>query len=290
MNQKYSGIWPVAPVAFNEDGTLDIEGNKRILECMIDQDSDGICILANYSEQFLLSDTERDTLMRLSIEHIAGRVPIIVTISHFSSDIVVSRAKKAKQIGADIVMMMPPYHGSLLKGTENQIFEQVLRVGDVGIPIMLQDAPLSGIELKVQFLAKLVEEIEMLKLVKIESVGTAEKLRQLIQFTGNTLEGPFDGEEGITLLADLHAGATGSMTSAIIPDQIKPVMTNFQSGNIDEANKAYFRVLPVINHENRQCGFRATKEAMKKGGVIKSAFCRHPIQALPEDSLRQKVS
>ena len=38
----------------------------------------------------------------------------------------------------------------------------------------------------------------------------------------------------------------------------------------------YSRLLPVINHENRQCGF-AQQEAMVEGGVIKSAFCRHPI-------------
>ena len=52
---QYRGIWPVAPTAFHPDGTLDLEGNRRILDCMVDQGVDGLCILANYSEQFLLS-------------------------------------------------------------------------------------------------------------------------------------------------------------------------------------------------------------------------------------------
>ncbi len=51
-------------------------------------------------------------------------------------------------------------------------------------------------------------------------------------------------------------------------------------GRRDEAVEGYSRLLPVINHENRQCGFRAAKEAMVEGGVIKSAFCRHPIAPL----------
>lgn len=285
--KTYSGIWPVAPTAFNPDGTLDEEGNRRVLDCMIDQGVDGICILANYSEQFLLSDAERETLTQLSLDHISGRVPVIVTISHFATDIVAARAERAKELGAAIVMMMAPYHGALMKGTPEQTFEQFERVGKVGIPIMLQDAPLSGVELGLPLLARMAREIEMLKLLKIESVGTAAKLRALLAEAGEHIDGPFDGEEGITLMADLDAGATGTMTSATIPDLIKPVVTNHLAGKREAAMQAYARVLPVINHENRQCSFRAAKAAMMEGGVIKSAFCRHPIAPLPREARDQ---
>ena len=115
MNNNFTGCWPVAPTPFKENEDLDLEGMKRVLDCMIDQKVDGICILANYSEQFLLSDDEREILTKLCIEHVAGRVPIIVTISHFSTDIVFKRAKFAKDIGANMVMMMhEPVPKSLL--------------------------------------------------------------------------------------------------------------------------------------------------------------------------------
>lgn len=278
--RPYSGIWPVAPTPFNEDGTLDLAGMRRVLDCMVDQGVDGICILANFSEQFLISDTEREILDKLCLEHIAGRVPVIVTISHFATDIVTARAKRAQTLGADIVMMMPPYHGALLKGTTTQIFEQIARVGDLGIPVMLQDAPLSGVELPASFLSKMARGIEMLKLFKIECLGTALKLRALIDEGGDVVEGLFDGEEAITLLADLDAGATGSMTSALIPDQIQPMIKFHASGDRDAAVKAYTRILPVINHENKQCGFRAVKAVMAECGIIQSEFSRHPIEPL----------
>jgi len=83
MAHRYSGVWPVAPTPFHENGSLDLDGMKRVIDCMIDQKVDGICILANFSEQFLLSDDERATLTRLCLEHASGRVPIIVTASHF---------------------------------------------------------------------------------------------------------------------------------------------------------------------------------------------------------------
>ncbi|MFC4671843.1 dihydrodipicolinate synthase family protein [Seohaeicola nanhaiensis] len=276
----YSGVWPVAPTPFHDTGEVDEDGMRRVLDCMIDQGVDGICILANFSEQFLISDEERFRLMRLSAEHIGGRVPLIVTISHFATPIVVARAKQAQSLGADIVMMMPPYHGALLKGTPEQTFEQFRAVGEVGIPIMLQDAPLSGVDLPVPLLVKMAQEIEALKLFKIECAQAAAKLRALIAAGGAAIEGPFDGEEGITLLADLDAGATGCMTSAMIPDLIGPVVRDFLAGDKDAATRGYARILPAINHENRQCGFRAAKAAMVAGGVIASDFCRHPIAPL----------
>ena len=280
---QYTGIWPVAPTPFHDDGRVDTEGMRRVLDCIIDQGADGICILANFSEQFLISDAERELLTKLCLEHIAERVPVIVTISHFATQIAVSRARLAKDLGADIVMMMPPYHGALLKGNAEQTFEQFQRVGEVGIPIMVQDAPLSGVDLPVPLLVKMAQEIEMVKLFKIECPRAANKLRALIAEGGDAIEAPFDGEEAITLLADLDAGCTGSMTSGMIVDQIKPVITHYLAGRVSAATEAYGRVAMVINHENRQCGWQACKAAMVEGGVIKSAYCRHPIEALHAD-------
>ncbi len=277
---KYSGIWPVAPTPFTNDGALDLDGMDRVFDCMIDQGADGICILANFSEQFLITDEERDILMRRSIEHIAGRVPVIVTISHFATRVAVERAKCASELGAAFVMMMPPYHGALLKAAPQQIFEHFEEVGRVGIPIMVQDAPLSGVDLPVSLLVQMAREIEMVKLFKIECPRAADKLRALIEQGGDAIEGPFDGEEAITLLADLDAGATGCMTSGMIVDQIKPVIENYLAGRENAAVSAYSRILPALNHENRQCGWRAAKAAMVEGGVIRSEFCRHPITPL----------
>ena len=276
----YQGIWPVAPTPFSADGVVDYKGMISVLDCMIDQGVDGICILANFSEQFLISDAEREQLTRVCLEHAGERIPLIVTISHFATDIAVTRAKFAKRLGAEAVMMMAPYHGALLKGTAEQTYEQLARVGDVGIPIMIQDAPLSGVELPVDFLIRVAKTIDMVKMFKIECAGAAAKLRVLVDEGGAAIEAPFDGEEAITLLADLDAGARGSMTSALIPDLIRPVIFAHMEGRRDEAVEGYSRLLPVINHENRQCGFRAAKEAMVEGGVIKSAFCRHPIAPL----------
>lgn len=277
----YRGIYPIAPTPFTASGDLDLDGQKRVLDCMIDQGVDGICVLANYSEQFLLTDDERSTLVDLCLSHVAGRVPVIVTCSHFSTRIAAERARVAASAGAAMLMLMPPYHGTGLRADETGILAHFARIAEAApIPIMVQDAPLSGVNLSIPFLVRLAHEIPTVRYFKIEMPGTAAKLRGLIEAGGDAIVGPFDGEESITLMADLDAGATGTMPSALAPDLIKPVLEHYRSGRRDDAAAAYARILPLLNYENRQCGLRATKTVMAAGGVIRSDAVRHPLEAL----------
>ncbi|WP_417250039.1 dihydrodipicolinate synthase family protein [Celeribacter sp.] len=283
MKNPITGILPVAPTPFLENGVVDEDGMRRVLDCMIDQGVDAICILANYSEQFVLSDDERATLTKISLEHVAGRVPVIVTISHFSTQVVVDRAREAQALGASMLMMMPPYHGVGLVPAPEQIFEHFAAASDaVSIPIMVQDAPLSGVTLPVPFLVRMAREIENVSYFKMETPFAADKLAALIAEGGDDIIGPCDGEEAVTLLADLDAGCTGTMTSALQPELIRPIVTEYHAGNKDVALAQWTRCLPLINHENRQCGLRATKTVMMAGGVIKSDHVRHPLKPMTE--------
>lgn len=278
---RWTGMVPIAPTPFKEGGDLDLPGMRRVLDCMIDQAVDGICILANYSEQFLLTDAERTTLLELSLDHVAGRVPVIVTCSHFSTRVAGERGRAAAKAGARMLMLMPPYHGTGLKADETGMLAHFAHVAQAsGLPIMVQDAPLSGVALSVPFLVRLATEVPLVRYFKIEMPGTAAKLRSLISVGGDLIEGPFDGEESITLMADLDAGATGTMASALLPDLIRPVVVDYLAGRRSDAVARYARILPLINYENRQCGLRATKTVMMEGGVIASDAVRHPLEAL----------
>lgn len=277
-----TGVFPIAPTPFLDNGDLDLPGMKRVLDCMIDQGVDGICILANYSEQFLLTDDERDTLLRLCVEHVAGRVPVIATCSHFSTRIAAARSRRAAEVGAQMLMLMPPYHGAGLRADEKGMLEHFAAVADAsGLPIVVQDAPLSGVAMSVPFLLRLAREVPLARWFKIEVAQAAAKLRALVEAGGPSLVvGPWDGEESITLMADLDAGANGTMPSAMIPDLIKPVFAAYRAGRRAEAAAGYARILPLINYENRQCGLRATKAVMAEGGVIGSEAVRHPLERL----------
>jgi 4-hydroxy-tetrahydrodipicolinate synthase/2-keto-3-deoxy-L-arabinonate dehydratase len=88
---RLAGVFPVAPTTFTDTGELDLASQKRCIDFMIDAGSHGICILANFSEQFVLGDDERELLTRTILEHVAGRVPVIVTTTHFSTRVCIER-------------------------------------------------------------------------------------------------------------------------------------------------------------------------------------------------------
>src|SRR5215470_15218761 len=157
--RPYRGVFPGAPTIFDAQGALDLDGQRRCIDFMIDAGSNGLCILANFSEQFVLTDAERETVMHAVLEHVAGRVPVIVTTTHFSSQVCAERSRAAEQAGAAMVMVMPPYHGATFRVPEPGIFEFFKVVSDaIRIPIMVQDAPVAGTPLSVDFLARLAKE------------------------------------------------------------------------------------------------------------------------------------
>jgi 4-hydroxy-tetrahydrodipicolinate synthase len=278
MTKSYRGVFPVASTVFDSSGNLDLEGQKRCTDFLIDAGSHGICILANWSEQFTLTDAERETIMHTVIDHVAGRVPVIVTTTHMGSGVCAERSRRAQEAGAAMVMVMPPYHGATFRVGEPQIYEFFKIVSDaVSIPVMIQDAPAAGTPLSPAFLARMAKEIANIRYFKIEMPQAAAKLREMIRLGGEAIEGPWDGEEGITLYPDLEAGATGAMTGGGYPDGIRTIVDPYLAGNREEAAEAYARWLPLINYENRQCGLQAAKILMEEGKVIKSGAVRHPL-------------
>jgi dihydrodipicolinate synthase/N-acetylneuraminate lyase len=285
-----SGVIPVAPTVFDDDEALDLAGQLRVLDYLVDAGSDGVCILANYSEQFSLDDAERDLISTSTLEHLAGRLPVCVATSHYSARVARARALRAQELGASLVMLMPPFYGAGITAEDESVLEYFKSVTDgLHIDVMIQDAPVSPTRLPVALLARLAREIPQIKYVKIETPQSADKLRALVSAADEDLPGPFDGEEGITLIPDLEAGASGTMSSSMVPDKLGPIVRRFHKGECDEATKDWEEILPLIHFEKRQCGLRATKALLQEGGIIAHDTTRSPFPALPPHTRNQLI-
>ena len=285
------GIVPVAPTVFTEDEALDLGGQRRVVDYLVDGKSDAVCILANYSEQFSQTDEERELVVTTTLDQAAGRLPVCVTTSHFSARIAAQRSRRAQEQGAAMVMLMPPFFGATMKVDDDAVMEYFKRVADgLEIDIMIQDAPMSPTALSVPLLARLAREIPQMRYAKIEMPQTADKLRMLIAAAGDDLPGTFDGEEAITLIPDLDAGAQGTMSSCMVPDQLGQIVRDFHAGDRDKAMAQWEDLLPFIHFENRQCGLRAAKVLMKEGRIINSDKTRAPLTELHRDIRAQLVA
>jgi len=278
MAAALAGVVPVVPTIFHDDETVDLDGTVRVVDYLMDAGVDGLSLLANYSEQFSLTDDERDLIGRRLLEHVAGRLPVIVTTSHYSARVTAARSRAAQAMGAAMVMVMPPFFGATLTVPGPAVIEHFRQVAAaIDIPVMVQDAPLSSTPLPVSLLIDLVREVPQVQYAKIEVPQAADKLHALISALGERLPGPFDGEESVTLIPDLDAGATGTMPSSTVPAELGQVTRRYQAGDRDGAVRAWEELLPLIHFENRQCGLRAQKILLKEGGIIGCERTRAPF-------------
>ena len=129
MTALLTGVVPVVPTIFHDHEAVDLDGTARVVDYLIDAGVDGVCLLANYSEQFSLTDAERDTIARTLLEHVAGRLPVIVTTSHYSARAAAARSRAAQDMGAAMVMIMPPFFGATLTVPGPAVIEYFERSG-----------------------------------------------------------------------------------------------------------------------------------------------------------------
>lgn len=285
MRDVIRGVLPVAPTVFHPNEEVDLAGQRRVVDFVVDTGSDGICLLANFSEQFSLTDGERRAVLEASVDQAAGRIPVVVTTSHYSARVAAARSKQAQDLGAQMVMLMPPFFGATLSVRPDDVRTFFHTVAEsVDIPIMIQDAPMSSTALSVRQLADLAREIPHVQYVKIETARAADKIRALGEAAGTDLPGLYDGEEGVTLIPDLDAGAQGSMTSCLVPDVLGAVVRDHLAGDRASAVARWEDVLPLVHFENRQCGLLASKVLLEEGGVIGSATTRAPLGPLGDES------
>jgi len=287
MDAPLTGVVPVVPTIFHDDETVDLDGTARVVDYLIDAGVDGLCLLANYSEQFSLTDAERDAIARLLLERVAGRRPVIVTTSHYSARVAAARSRAAQDMGASMVMLMPPFFGATLTVPGPAVIEYFKRVADaIDIPIMVQDAPLSATPLPVSLLVDLVRQVPQVQYAKVEVPQAADKLDALVGALGDSLPGPYDGEESVTLIPDLDAGATGTMPSSMVPAELGQIVRRYLSGDRAGAVAAYEGLLPLIHFENRQCGLRAQKILLAEGGIVASDRTRAPLGPVSQRTRR----
>jgi 4-hydroxy-tetrahydrodipicolinate synthase len=203
---------------------------------------------------------------------------VIVTTSHYSARITAQRSRAAQDMGAAMVMIMPPFFGATLTVPGPAVIGYFGQVADaIDIPVMVQDAPLSSTPLPVSVLIDLVRQVPQVQYAKIEVPQAADKLHALVSALGDRLPGPFDGEESVTLIPDLDAGATGTMPSATVPAELGRIIRRYRCGDRDGAAGAWEDLLPLIHFENRQCGLRAQKILLAEGGIIACDRTRAPL-------------
>lgn len=283
------GVCTITLTPFTDDGDVDLEGIDSLTDYYLDSGVHGLTILGIMGEAHKLSDDERSAVMERYISAADSRIPVIVGCSAMATRVVIERAREAEEAGAAAVMVAPPNNVRNL----DLVFEHYRRVAEaIAVPVVVQDEPVNtGVVMPAAFVARVVNEIEGCRYVKLEEAPTTIKITSLIQSIEDSRKraGIFGGLGGMYFYEELARGAAGIMTGFAYQEILAHTYELFEAEKKREAQEYFFRYLPLIRFEAQLGvgGMGIRKEVFKLRGVIPSSHVRFPAPALDEETLRE---
>jgi 2-keto-3-deoxy-L-arabinonate dehydratase len=286
MTKSYEGIFPIVLTMFDENYEVDERSQLSLINYLIDCGVHGIAIFGNASEGYALSESEKARLMPLIIKEVRGRVPVFVSTGHTGTHVAVQLSKAAEEAGADGLMILPPY---FLKPSPEALFEYYAMISNaVGIPIMIQDAPLlTAVNIGAAQMARMAKECKNVRYTKVEAPPTSLKVSEVKQAVGDSLV-IFGGLNGHFFLEELQRGARGTMPGSDMMRMFVQVWNDYEAGRFKEARAEFNRHLPLIRFELQPgLGVSAMKRNLKAEGVIAHTTVRPPTRSLDAAGLEE---
>jgi 4-hydroxy-tetrahydrodipicolinate synthase len=281
-----SGVCPITLTPFTEEGDVDLWGIDSLAGLYLDSGVHGLTVLGIMGEAHKLSDAERRAVTRRYISTVGGGVPVVVGCSAMATRVTIERAREAEAAGAAAVMVAPPNN----VGNLDLVFEHYRRVAeDVSVPVVVQDEPVNtGVVMPAAFIARVVNEIEGCRYVKLEEAPTTIKITRLLKEIRAEV-GIFGGLGGMYFYEELARGAIGIMTGFAYPEILVRTYELFSGGREREAREYFFRYLPLIRFEAQLGvgGVGIRKEVFRMRGAISSSHVRYPAPSLDDETLRE---
>ncbi len=286
VHMSLSGVCPITLTPFTDEGDVDLTGIDSLAGLYLDSGVHGLTVLGIMGEAHKLSDAERRVVMQRYLSAAAGSVPVVVGCSAMATRVTVERAREAEGAGAAAVMVAPPNNVKNL----DLVFEHYRRVAEaISLPVVVQDEPVNtGVVMPAAFIARVVNEIEGCRYVKLEEAPTTIKITSLLKEI-RTEVGIFGGLGGMYFYEELARGAAGIMTGFAYPEILVRTYELFSGGREREARDYFFRYLPLIRFEAQLGvgGVGIRKEVFRMRGEISSSHVRFPAPSLDDETLRE---
>jgi 2-keto-3-deoxy-L-arabinonate dehydratase len=284
--RQFAGVFPIVNTPFHPDGSIDHASQDRLVEHLLEQGAHGLGLFGNASEGYTLSSAERIDLMRRITKRVNGRVPLVASSGHTGTDAAVELSKELQDLGADCLMVLPPYY---LKTDGDGLMHYFSAISAaVSIPIMVQDAPLmTQVAMPPALLARMGREIEHVTYVKVEAPPTPSKISAVVRQAGDTLT-IFGGLNCQFFIEEWQRGARGQMPGSDRTGDLIAIWDDLEAGRAEAAWQRFARILPLLRFELQPgLGVSAQKHNLVAAGVIASPHVRHPTAALEPDSVAE---
>lgn len=280
LDESAKGVYIISATPFKDNGALDIESTKKLMDFYIEKGVDGITVLGVMGEAPKLTAEESKLFLDTALKQINKRVPVIVGVSNPGIDNLCELAEYSMEQGAAGVMIAPPA-GIATEEKLWNYFATIFKKLNDEIPVCYQDYPFfTGSEISVTTFNRMVAEYKQLVMFKHEEWPGLNKLSRIRKLSdeGKTRRvSILTGNGGLFLPQELQRGADGAMTGFAYPEMLVKVYELHSAGKVDEAEDLFNLYLPYVRYEQQPgIGLAIRKETLLRRGAIDSNRSRDP--------------
>ena len=270
------GVYTVLPTPFDEGGRFDSESLRRAIDLFIEDGVSGFTALGVTSEVARISDRERQEILDASMQHVDGRVPVIVGATGPGLDTCLEYCEAARRAGAAGVMVSPPRMAKLNSAYIKHHFEAIADRFD--FTIVIQDfPPICGYHMEASLLVDICRDVPQARTIKLEDAPTPYKTARIRDLEDGIGIDIFGGLGGSYLLEELAAGANGSMTGFAYPKILVEVVSKWNAGEPERATDYFYRHVPLMRFEFQEgIGMAIRKEMLVRRGALRHGGFRAP--------------
>jgi 4-hydroxy-tetrahydrodipicolinate synthase len=241
---KWFGVYAVVCTPFTENDEVDEGTLRRHLRFLLDAGVHGVIPTGSTSEFAALSEAERKRVADITMDEVRGRVPVVVGTAAVSTRDTIMYSQYAENVGADGVMIVPPYY---CHPTERELYQHYRAVAEsIHLPIMLYNNPwTSGIDMQPALVAHLAE-IENVAYVK-ESSGDMRRVSEITRLCGDRLT-VFCGADNLALerFAVGVQGWVAAPANAIPRQCVQLYELAAVKKDLGKARELYLKMLPYF--------------------------------------------
>ncbi|HWP99076.1 MAG TPA: dihydrodipicolinate synthase family protein [Vicinamibacterales bacterium] len=279
---RFEGVYAVLPTPFDAAGEVDEASLRRVVRLYLEAGVDGLTVLGVTSEVARLDDAERERVLAVVLDEVAGRAPVVAGTTAEGTRACVGYSRRAVAAGAAAVMVSPP---RMAKPASEAIVRHYRAVAEaIEAPIVVQDyPPVSGYAMEPWLLVRIAREVPHARTIKLEDAPTPFKTARILEAAGDLDLRVLGGLGGVYLLEELMAGAHGAMTGFAFPEILVRIVRLFRGGRVEEAAELFYRTVPLMRFEFQEgIGLAIRKEILHRRGAIAHAATRAPGPALDE--------
>lgn len=276
-----AGVAIVTP--FHENGDVNFGKLEELIDFQLENNTDALIICGTTGEASTMSDDEHLECIKVAVERVKGRVPVIAGTGSNDTRHGIELTKRAKALGADASLQVTPYYNKATQKGLIEHFKAIAKASD--LPMVLYSVPSrTGVNIAPQTAYELSRYDFVIGLK--EATGNIAQVAQIAALCGDQLPIYSGNDDQIIPILALGGKGVISVLSNIAPRQTHDIVALYQSGKTQEALKLQLDFLPLINALFCEVNPIPVKAALNLMG-FNVGPCRMPLSRMEENNMSQ---